>query len=194
MSRFLHVVGSTGSGKTTLVNAILDSLARLTLGDRVIPIEDTTQLQCPVKNYLDLRAVGNVTMLECLRACMWLKPRRIVRTSCSDQITRHRKWRSAVDTNISSDPQPIESPSGLDLHPEPQKALRISRRASMAIISAIVLLLLAFACGGYRRTLTNPCRDGSRQDFRLNLAPSNRLLCGHPAASLSRGNRHAENG
>ena len=72
------VVGSTGSGKTTLVNAILDSLARLTPHDRVISIEDTTELQCPVKNYLDLRAVGKVTMLECLRACMRLKPTRIV--------------------------------------------------------------------------------------------------------------------
>ena len=60
-----------------------------------------------------------------------------------------------MDTNISSDHQPIEAPSGLDLHPQPQKAVRISRRASMAIISVIVLLLLAFAYGGYRRTLTN---------------------------------------
>jgi len=72
------VVGSTGSGKTTLVNGILDSLAELTPHDRVISIEDTTELQCPVKNYLDLRAVGKVTMLECLRACMRLKPTRIV--------------------------------------------------------------------------------------------------------------------
>jgi len=72
------VVGSTGSGKTTLVNAILDSLARLTPHDRVISIEDTTELQCPVRNYLDLRAVGGVTMLDCLRACMRLKPTRIV--------------------------------------------------------------------------------------------------------------------
>lgn len=72
------VVGSTGSGKTTLVNAILDSLAELTPQDRVISIEDTTELQCSVKNYLDLRAVGGVTMLDCLRACMRLKPTRIV--------------------------------------------------------------------------------------------------------------------
>jgi type IV secretion system protein VirB11 len=72
------VVGSTGGGKTTLVNGILDSLAQLTPHDRVISIEDTTELQCPVKNYLDLRAVGTVTMLECLRACMRLKPTRIV--------------------------------------------------------------------------------------------------------------------
>lgn len=72
------VVGSTGSGKTTLVNAVLDALSRITPQDRVISIEDTTELQCAVKNYLDLRAVGKVTMLECLRACMRLKPTRIV--------------------------------------------------------------------------------------------------------------------
>ncbi len=60
-----------------------------------------------------------------------------------------------MDTNNSSDHQQIESPGGLDLHPQPEKAVRISRRASMAIISVIVLLLLAFAYGGYRRTLNN---------------------------------------
>ena len=74
----LLIVGSTGSGKTTLVNAILDALAQLTPKDRVISIEDTTELQCSVRNFLDLRAVGGVTMLECLRACMRLKPTRIV--------------------------------------------------------------------------------------------------------------------
>lgn len=72
------VVGSTGSGKTTFVNACLDALATLAPHDRVISIEDTTELQCAVENYLDLRAVGNVTMLDCLRACMRLKPTRIV--------------------------------------------------------------------------------------------------------------------
>ena len=60
-----------------------------------------------------------------------------------------------MDTNNNSDHQPIEAPSGLDLHPQPRKAVRISRRASMAIVSVIVLLLLAFAYGGYRRTLSN---------------------------------------
>jgi type IV secretion system protein VirB11 len=44
----------------------------------VISIEDTTELQCAVKNYLDLRAVGCVGMLDCLRASMRLKPTRIV--------------------------------------------------------------------------------------------------------------------
>jgi len=72
------VVGATGSGKTTLLNGILDAIAELTPFDRVISIEDTTELQCRVRNYLDLRAVGAITMLECLRASMRLKPTRIV--------------------------------------------------------------------------------------------------------------------
>ncbi|HTU44792.1 MAG TPA: ATPase, T2SS/T4P/T4SS family [Bryobacteraceae bacterium] len=72
------VVGSTGSGKTTLVNAILHAFATLTPNDRVISIEDTTELQSSLRNYLDLRAVGHVSMLDCLRACMRLKPTRIV--------------------------------------------------------------------------------------------------------------------
>lgn len=71
-------VGSTGSGKTTLTNAILDAISMVSPHDRVISIEDTTELQCSVANYVDLRAVGNVTMLDCLRACMRLKPTRIV--------------------------------------------------------------------------------------------------------------------
>lgn len=72
------IVGATGSGKTTLVNAILDELSQSAPDDRVISIEDTTELQCSVRNYVDLRAVGNVSMLDCLRACMRLKPTRIV--------------------------------------------------------------------------------------------------------------------
>jgi type IV secretory pathway VirB10-like protein len=54
------------------------------------------------------------------------------------------KWTESV--------RPMESPDGLDLHPEPRKAVRISRRAGMAILLCVVGLLLAFAYGGYRRT------------------------------------------
>jgi len=54
-----------------------------------------------------------------------------------------------VDANNKPNHQPI------DLHPEPQKGVRISRRAGIMIVSLILLLLLAFAYGGYRRALDN---------------------------------------
>jgi type IV secretion system protein VirB11 len=76
--RNILTVGATGSGKTTFVNAILDVMTEVAPDDRVVSIEDTTELQCAVPNYVDLRAVGAVTMLDCLRACMRLKPTRIV--------------------------------------------------------------------------------------------------------------------
>ncbi len=72
------IAGATGSGKTTLVNGILDELGRLAPDDRVIAIEDTSELQSNVTNHVDLKAAGNVSMLDCLRACMRLNPTRIV--------------------------------------------------------------------------------------------------------------------
>lgn len=76
--RNILVVGATGSGKTTLLNACFDAMSRLAPNDRIISIEDTTELQCSLRNSVDLRATGAVTMLDCLRACMRLKPTRIV--------------------------------------------------------------------------------------------------------------------
>ena len=51
-------VGATGSGKTTFVNAVLDVMAEVAPNDRVVSIEDTTELQCSVPNHVDLLAVG----------------------------------------------------------------------------------------------------------------------------------------
>src|SRR5215468_3984714 len=54
--RNILVVGATGSGKTTFLNACFDAIKYLAPNDRIISIEDTTELQCSVKNYTDLRA------------------------------------------------------------------------------------------------------------------------------------------
>lgn len=54
--------------------------------------------------------------------------------------------------NSASSARPIEAPDGLDLHPRPRRAVRVSKRAGMAIILTIVGLLFAYAYSGYRRT------------------------------------------
>lgn len=76
--RNILVVGATGSGKTTFLNACLDAIRELAPSDRVLSIEDTTELQSRIRNVVDLRATGPVTMLDCLRAAMRLVPTRIV--------------------------------------------------------------------------------------------------------------------
>jgi type IV secretion system protein VirB11 len=78
MKRNILVAGATGSGKTTFLNACFDAMAALAPNDRVISIEDTSELQCSMSNHVELRANSHISMLDCLRASMRLKPTRIV--------------------------------------------------------------------------------------------------------------------
>ncbi len=71
------IVGGTGSGKTTLANAILEKIAHT--NDRIVIIEDTKELQCIAKDYVSLRTKeGIATMADLLKATMRLRPDRIV--------------------------------------------------------------------------------------------------------------------
>ncbi len=50
--------------------------------------------------------------------------------------------------------KPIESPAGLDVNPKPPNPLRVSKRAGTIFFCGGMLLLCAFAYGGYRREQT----------------------------------------
>jgi type IV secretion system protein VirB11 len=73
------IVGSTGSGKTTLANALLHEIS-LAAGtnQRVVIIEDTVELQCTAPNVVSLRTSDYVDMTQCLKVTMRLRPDRIV--------------------------------------------------------------------------------------------------------------------
>jgi type IV secretion system protein VirB11 len=71
------VVGGTGSGKTTLTNAILHSMAKITPHDRIVIIEDTAELQCSALNVFPIRSNVATSMLSLLKATMRLRPDRI---------------------------------------------------------------------------------------------------------------------
>lgn len=70
------VAGGTGSGKTTLVNALLAEIAKL--NDRIVLIEDTKELKCDAKNKLSLLSTKKVSMEELLRATLRARPDRII--------------------------------------------------------------------------------------------------------------------
>ena len=75
--RNILATGGTGSGKTTLVNAILHEIAQS--GNRIVIIEDTLELQCAAPDTVFLRAKeGLATMNDLLKATMRLRPDRIV--------------------------------------------------------------------------------------------------------------------
>ncbi len=72
------VAGGTGTGKTTLANALLDHIATVDPDHRLVIIEDTRELQCNSPNTVFLRTADNTDMTRLLRATLRLRPDRIV--------------------------------------------------------------------------------------------------------------------
>ena len=98
------VVGATGSGKTTLVNALLLEMSQLAPQDRVLIIEDTVELQCFVPRRVLLMAFGKVSMLDCLKASMRLKPVRIVvgEVRGSEALTLLKAWNTGHPGGVAT--------------------------------------------------------------------------------------------
>ena len=70
------VAGGTGSGKTTLVNALLAEIAKT--ADRIVLIEDTRELQCAAPNLVAMRTKdGVVSLSDLVRSSLRLRPDRI---------------------------------------------------------------------------------------------------------------------
>lgn len=72
------VCGGTGSGKTTLMNALLDGVARLTPNHRVVGIERTRELQCLVADAEFLRVSDTYTSQRGLQDVLRAFPDRIM--------------------------------------------------------------------------------------------------------------------
>jgi len=76
--RNILVVGGTGSGKTTLCNAIVHEIVDATPDHRIVLIEDTAEIQCAAKNTAVLHTSKTVDLRQLLRATMRLFPTRIL--------------------------------------------------------------------------------------------------------------------
>jgi type IV secretion system protein VirB11 len=74
--RNILVAGGTSTGKTTLANALLAEVAKT--ADRVVLIEDTSELQCLAPNLVALRTKDGVASLsDLVRSSLRLRPDRI---------------------------------------------------------------------------------------------------------------------
>ncbi|MCG8273829.1 P-type conjugative transfer ATPase TrbB [Aquamicrobium sp. NLF2-7] len=72
------VSGGTGSGKTTLANAILQEIAHEAPDQRLVILEDTAELQCSAENAVALHTSDSVDMARLLKSTMRLRPDRII--------------------------------------------------------------------------------------------------------------------
>jgi type IV secretion system protein TrbB len=72
------IVGGTGSGKTTLGNAVLAEISKIHPHHRLIILEDTSELQCRAENFVAFRANDQISMNKLLRTAMRSRPDRII--------------------------------------------------------------------------------------------------------------------
>lgn len=76
--RNILVIGGTGSGKTTLVNAIINEMVVCTPTERVCIIEDTGEIQCAAQNFVQYHTTFDVSMTLLLRVILRMRPDRIL--------------------------------------------------------------------------------------------------------------------
>lgn len=72
------IAGGTGSGKTTLTNAVVQYIVDACPDDRLLIMEDTRELQCTAQNKVQMRSVEHVSMTQLLKTMMRFCPDRIL--------------------------------------------------------------------------------------------------------------------
>jgi P-type conjugative transfer ATPase TrbB len=76
--RNILVTGGTGSGKTTLVNAIINEMVCANPDERVCIIEDTGEIQCTARNRIQYHTALDVPMTTLLKVILRMRPDRIL--------------------------------------------------------------------------------------------------------------------
>lgn len=72
------IIGGTGSGKTTLVNAIIHQMVINDPTERVFIIEDTGEIQCAAENHVQFHTTVDVTLTHLLKVTLRMRPDRIL--------------------------------------------------------------------------------------------------------------------
>lgn len=76
--RNILVIGGTGSGKTTLINAIINEMVLNDPDERIFILEDTGEIQCAAENFVQYHTTLDVNMTQLLKTTLRMRPDRIL--------------------------------------------------------------------------------------------------------------------
>lgn len=98
------ISGGTGSGKTTLANAVIDEIVKSAPDDRLVILEDTAEIQCAAENAVLLHTSDAVDMARLLKSTMRLRPDRIVVGEVRDgaALTLLKAWNTGHPGGVAT--------------------------------------------------------------------------------------------
>lgn len=98
------ISGGTGSGKTTLANAVIDEIVKSAPEDRLVILEDTAEIQCAAENAVLLHTSDAVDMGRLLKSTMRLRPDRIVVGEVRDgaALTLLKAWNTGHPGGVAT--------------------------------------------------------------------------------------------
>lgn len=98
------ISGGTGSGKTTLANAVINEIVKSTPEDRLVILEDTAEIQCAAENAVLLHTSDSVDMARLLKSTMRLRPDRIVVGEVRDgaALTLLKAWNTGHPGGVAT--------------------------------------------------------------------------------------------
>lgn len=98
------ISGGTGSGKTTLANAVIDEIVRNAPEDRLVILEDTAEIRCTAENAVLLHTSDTVDMGRLLKSTLRLRPDRIVVGEVRDgaALTLLKSWNTGHPGGVAT--------------------------------------------------------------------------------------------
>ncbi|MGO7028678.1 P-type conjugative transfer ATPase TrbB [Rhizobium johnstonii] len=98
------ISGGTGSGKTTLANAIIAEIVLSAPDDRMVILEDTAEIQCAAQNAVSLHTSDTIDMARLLKSTMRLRPDRIIVGEVRDgaALTLLKAWNTGHPGGVTT--------------------------------------------------------------------------------------------
>jgi type IV secretion system protein VirB11 len=148
------VSGGTGSGKTTLANAIIGEIVRDAPDDRMVILEDTAEIRCAASNAILLHTSDAVDMRRLLKSTMRLRPDRIIVGEVRDgaALTLLKAWNTGHPGGVAT----IHSNSALSaLRRLEQLTAEVSQQSMREVIGEAVDLVVSVERTAHGRRISD---------------------------------------
>lgn len=163
------ISGGTGSGKTTLANAVIAEIVAAAPNDRLVILEDTAEIQCAADNAVALHTSCTVNMARLLKSTMRLRPDRIIVGEVRDgaALTLLKAWNTGHPGGVTT----IHSNSAISaLRRLEQLTAEVSQQSMREVIGEAVDLVVSIERTGQGRRVRDVMHvrgfDGTRYETR----------------------------